>query len=57
MGLYIAIIISTFLSIFLIKLLGVKPFELAFPVGTLLGCLILLALVYIFNIDIAYTHQ
>lgn len=56
MGLYIAIIISTLLSLFLIKLLGVKPFEFAFPVGTLLGCLILLALVYIFNIDIAYSH-
>ena len=57
MGLYIAIIASALISMLLIKLFGIKSMELAFPVGTLLGCLILVALVHIFNIDIAYTHQ
>jgi uncharacterized membrane protein AbrB (regulator of aidB expression) len=57
MGLYIAIIASALISMLLIKLFGIKSMELVFPVGTLLGCLILVALVHIFNIDIAYTHQ
>ena len=57
MGLYIAIIASALISMLLIKLFGIKSMELVFPVSTLLGCLILVALVHIFNIDIAYTHQ
>lgn len=57
MGLYIAIIASALISMLLIKLFGIKSMELVFPVGTLLVCLILVALVHIFNIDIAYTHQ
>ena len=57
MGLYIAIIASALISMLLIKLFGIKSMELVFPVGTLLGCLILVSLVHIFNIDIAYTHQ
>lgn len=56
MGLYIAIIASALISMLLIKLFGIKSMELVFPIGTLLGCLILLVLVYIFNIDITYSH-